>query len=67
MSSIQRPAVLPYHEDYGIPNETRLRVIKTARATSPRIASTSHRVSLASVYRWLADSRETINTKEETT
>lgn len=42
----------PFHPEYGLPDDMRREVLRTAELLSVRMAASIHRVSVASVYNW---------------
>ena len=49
-----QPAASPFHPDYGLPQDYRLRVLRTAEQTSPAQAAEIHNIGLSTIYRWRA-------------
>ena len=45
----------PYHPEYGLPDDHRREVLRTAALLSVRLAASIHRVSVSTVYRWQRD------------
>ena len=55
MSFVRVKKFTPYHPDYGLTDELRLRVINDAQAMGAKRAAIKNNVHVASVYNWLRD------------
>ena len=44
----------PFHPDYGLPQQYRDLVLRTAERTNPATAAETHNVGLSTIYRWRA-------------
>ena len=53
-----QPAASPYHPDYGLPQDLRITILRTAEQTSPATAAETHNVAVSTIYRWRAVMRE---------
>ena len=42
----------PFHPDYGLPQDHRLQVLRTAEQTSPAQAAEIHNIGLSTIYKW---------------
>lgn len=51
------PTQPPFHPDYGLPQDYRVTVLRTAEQTSPSQAAEIHNVGVSSIYRWRAAMR----------
>ena len=51
MQSIQHQPS-PYHPDYGLPQDLRITILRTAEQTSPATAAETHNVAVSTIYRW---------------
>lgn len=49
----------PYHADYGLPDETRVRAIKDSELIGVPKAAKIHRVSASAIYKWRRDLKST--------
>jgi hypothetical protein len=45
----------PYHEEYGLPHEKRIEVLKDAERLGIITAGAIHNVSISAIYRWQKD------------
>jgi hypothetical protein len=53
MQSIQtNPA--PFHPDYGLPQDLRITILRTAEQTNPATAAKTHNVGVSTIYKWRA-------------
>ena len=52
------PAQNPYHPDYGLPQDLRLTILRTAEQTNPATAAKTHNVGISTIYRWRAVMRD---------
>lgn len=55
MSIVRVKNFTPYHQDYGLTDELRLRVIDDAQAMGAKRAAIKNNVHVASVYNWMRD------------
>jgi hypothetical protein len=55
MSFVRVSCISPYHRDYGLTDELRIRVIEDAVAMGVKRAAIKNNVHVASVYNWLRD------------
>jgi hypothetical protein len=53
-----QPAASPYHPDYGLPQDLRITILRTAEQTSPATAAKTHNVAVSTIYRWRKVMRE---------
>ena len=53
-----QPAASPYHPDYGLPQDLRITILRTAEQTSPAKAAKTHNVAVSTIYRWRKVMRE---------
>ena len=53
-----QPAASPYHPDYGLPQDLRITILRTAEQTSPATAAETHNVAVSTIYRWRKVMRE---------
>lgn len=53
-----QPAASPFHPDYGLPQQFRNTILRTAEQSSVTEAADTHRVSKSAIYRWRAVMRE---------
>lgn len=44
----------PFHPDYGLPQDHRLKVLTLADQTNPATAADTYNVGLSTIYRWRA-------------
>jgi transposase-like protein len=42
----------PYHPAYGLPDDFRQAVIRTAKQDGVKVAAAAHNVALSTVYKW---------------
>lgn len=47
----------PFHPDYGLPDEVRTVILRSAERDGVRAAAAAHGVAVSSVYRWLKAAR----------
>ena len=53
-----QPAASPYHPDYGLPQDLRITILRTAEQTNPATAAETHNVAVSTIYRWRKVMRE---------
>jgi len=53
-----QPAASPFHPDYGLPQDLRLTILRTAEQTDPATAAKTHNVGVSTIYRWRAIMRD---------
>lgn len=44
----------PFHPDYGLPQQHRITILRTAEQTSPAQAAKVYNVGVSTIYKWRA-------------
>lgn len=52
IASTPDASLSPYHPDYGLPNDTRIRAVRIAETSGVKAAAAECNVAVSTVYRW---------------